>query len=119
MNIDQQGLHELMLITTEQIDSAFNIWMSATFAVLVAVHLVGSNLKRRVLVVIATMYSLFSLLYLCRIVDSGSLAIMYGTEIAVELPFGFWNGVVRLLIFAIGTAATLYFIFRSSKEYRT
>jgi hypothetical protein len=30
MNIDQQGLHELMLLSLEQIDTAFNIWMSAT-----------------------------------------------------------------------------------------
>ena len=109
-----------MLITIEHIDNSFNIWMSATFAVLVAIHLVGNRLKRRALIVVATMYSLFSLLYLGRLMDSGSLAIMYMKEMAADLPtLGPWIGAVRLQIFVIGTVATLYFIFRSSKEYRT
>jgi len=119
VEIDQQGLHELLLLSLEQIDTTFNIWMSATFAVLVATHVVGAQLKNRVLLVIATLYGLFSLLYLGRIINSGSLAIMYQSQIDGQLPtLDFPLGALRLLIFAIGTVSTLYFLFRSSREYR-
>ena len=119
VDIDQQGLHELMLLSLEQIDTSFNIWMSATFAVLVVTHVVGDQLKQRVLLVIALLYGLFSLLYLGRIMDSGSLAIMYANEIVSELPtIGAPIGLLRLVTFAIGTVSTLYFLLRSSREYR-
>ncbi len=119
MEIDQQGLHELMLISLEQIDTSFNIWMSATFAVLVVTHVVGAQLKQRVLLVIAVLYGLFSLLYMGRLIDSGTLAIMYMNQIERELPtIGTPLGLLRMTTFAIGTSATLYFLFRFSREYR-
>ena len=124
MNIDQLGLHQLRLNSLELVDTTFNLWMSATFAVLIAIHFVGRQLKTSALVLIATLYSLFSLLCLVRIIMSGSSVIMYGQSIEAEpstgldFPFAIVLTILRLLIFAIGSISALYFIFRSSKEYR-
>jgi len=124
MDIDQLGLHQLRYMSLELVDTTFNLWMSATFATLIAIHFVGRQLKTRALVLIATLYSLFSLLCLVRIIMNGSSVIIYSQAIVVEpnsgldFPFGTVLTILRLLIFAIGSISTLYFVFRSSKEYR-
>jgi len=59
MDIDEQGLRQLLLMQLELLDSTFDMWMSATFAVLIAIHFVGRQLKTRALVLIATLYSIF------------------------------------------------------------
>ena len=78
--IDQQGLHELAFLALGQVDSAFNIWMSGTFAVIVVAHIVGVRLSRRAIYVISVLYVCFSALYVGRVLFSGIMANQYLAE---------------------------------------
>ena len=89
-------------------------------ALLIATHLVLHSFKRRVIYVVAVLYALFSLLYLGRVINSGSLARAYQANIEdFTFPdFGISLGIIRLLVFGIGTVSALYFLIRASKEHR-
>ncbi|MBL4580264.1 MAG: hypothetical protein JKY29_00480 [Gammaproteobacteria bacterium] len=118
VEIDQQGLHELLFISIEHIDTAFNYWVSVTFALIIAAHFVGRNLNARETYTLVGLYAGFCIVYAGRIVFSGLMASKYTEAINVLVPPGYMNllGIMRYPVFIFGSFAAAYFLIKTEKE---
>ncbi len=116
--IDQQGLHELLFIAIEHIDTAFNYWVSVTFALIIAAHFVGRNLNRREAYTLVGLYAGFCIVYAGRIIYSGLMASRYTDAINFLPPPDYMNllGIMRYPVFLIGSIAAVYFLLKTEKE---
>ena len=115
--IDQQGLAELALLALQQLDTAFSIWMSGTFAVIVAAHYVGTRLKRRAVYAVAVLYLSFTALYASRLRWLGALAEQYLADMTLYEPPGTGLfAIFRPLVFLVGTVSALYILLRPGRE---
>jgi len=115
--IDQQGLHELLFISIELIDTAFTFWVSAPFALIIAAHFVGHNLKARETYTLAVLYAGFCIVYAGRIVFSGLMASRYTDAITLLAPPDYMNllGMMRYPVFLFGSFAAVYFLVKIEK----
>ena len=107
-------------------DSTINFRITATFAVIVAIHALGEKATRHVKIPVAALYFGFSMFSASRmgLIFTESETIMRALqEAGIDMfgdgaTYGFWTavGVVSLVLtFVFGTCYTLYFVLRGSK----
>ena len=61
-NVSEAELHELIIMSADQIDSSFEFWLTIGFGVLIAVHALGTNFTRQLKFIICFLYCMASLL---------------------------------------------------------
>jgi uncharacterized membrane protein (DUF485 family) len=116
---------ELIISVTGQMDSLFNYWMSASFAVLLSSYIGKEHFNYSITLSISVLYFLASMMFVARYYAMSTL-IVYYTELAgASLPSQFIAtspiiGVTRVLTFTVGFIITEIYLWdsylRSKKE---
>ena len=108
---------ELLGHTTANVNSQFELWLTVTFAVIVASHLAGHRLSKGFQHLIATLYTAVSILLFLMLLGAVRTARSIIAE-AIQDP---WSdpvimaiSVLRLGVWILGTVATLVFIYKGS-----
>jgi hypothetical protein len=111
---------ELIGVTTTSINSQFELWLTVTFAVIVASYLAGHRLSTGLRYLIATLYSLVSVLLGLMLLQAVQTAdFLLGeklTAIAWSDPLRVTIATLRFVVWGLGTIATLVFIFRNRDD---
>ena len=116
-------LAELLINVTGQMDSLFNYWMSASFAVLVGVYIGKDHFNKSITVSISILYLLASILFIARYYAMSTL-IVYYTELAgSSLPPQFVSmspiiGFTRVTTFVVGFIVAEVYLWQSYLKNR-
>ena len=108
-------------------DSTINFWLTATFAVIVAVHALGANVTKNLTRLIASLYALFSVYTWIRylyLVDQFEFVSNRVQELANSETFGcgetcFVLDSVIEMLFLGGSLATVIFVLLASRRTKT
>jgi len=116
--MSQELIYEALYESLSLADSILQIWMTATFAVIVATYIAGSRVGRVVYRLVSSLYALYAVVLITRY-SSSAFQIFHYRNILIERdfepwPVPYWVSIVIgsgtfLLMFA-GTVATLWFI---------
>lgn len=106
-------------------DSSFQIWMSFTFAVIVAAHLAGDRINRTTYSLACWLYGIYSGVLLLRYLSAAYQIIHYQNLLLergfepwpVPKPIGIAIGSGTFLLMAGGTLATLWFVRTIRRAY--
>jgi len=109
--IAEVQLLQLFLEVNADIDTQFQVWISITFAVLVATFVAGDRLSRGARFVLAALYMCAAGVLLLRYVRAGSylpyvldLYGSYGVTAPAALGISPTAGALRMLLFTIGSS---------------
>ena len=104
-------------------DATFNFWITVTFAIIVAVHVLGDGVTTKLRWLILTLYSLFSAQILARSAAIGEQSqyiearlVELGIDVVSEdyvVSTIFLADLLLLVLFLVGTIGTLAFIYTS------
>ncbi len=106
-------------------DSTINFWLTATFAVIVAIHALGERATKRITRLVAALYGAFSLYTALRglAISKETLYLMETIKslgIDAEASFfssaGVYADALMLVIFLFGSVATTIFVLTASRE---
>ena len=106
-------LTELYLTMQSSISTQFEYWLTVTFAIVVARFVAGTRLNRKLRFGLALLYALACAVLLSRWTYSGLdmtsfRAALLESGVVLITP---WVTIIsRLLLFTLGTAASLYFL---------
>lgn len=114
---------ELIIAVTSQLDSLFNYWMSASFAVLVSSYIGKEHFNYSITLSISVLFFLASTMFFARYYAMSTLIVYYtelaGTSIppqfAVASPI---IGVTRVLTFVLGNIITQVYLWHSYMKNR-
>ena len=112
-------LLELIHLGESSIDSQFQFWLTTTFATIVGVFAGREVLSQRMRLMVCGLYLLATFVFVSRWFYDGLDPFRYNTALAdagIILPAPRATLLSRLLLFAFGTAATLYFVLRRSQQ---
>jgi len=108
-------LHELIMMSADQIDSAFEFWLTVSFGVLIAIHVTKGAISFRVKLLICGLYlAATSVAVLLMLGDLAQIAAyardlksMFGGRV-----FSASSDYVRLLVYIVGSASVSVAIFK-------
>lgn len=117
-------LLDLLRAANEGVDSNFQFWLSATFAILMAFFFAGDRIVGYIRWAIVLLYVASTILFVFRILDAGQLAtrarsaleelgsdfLIIGSDSSAIVIGGSF-----MLIILLGTIATIYFCIFSKK----
>ncbi|PCI74072.1 MAG: hypothetical protein COB20_15500 [SAR86 cluster bacterium] len=109
---------DLIISVTGQMDSLFNYWMSASFAVLVSSYIGKEHFNYSITFSISVLYFLASVMFVARYYAMSTL-IVYYTELAgTSLPAQFVTaspiiGITRMPTFLVGFITTEAYLWNS------
>lgn len=109
---------ELIISVTGQMDSLFNYWMSASFAVLISSYIGKEHFNYSITLSISVLYFFASMMFLARYYAMSTL-IVYYTELAgTSLPPQFIAaspiiGITRAPTFVVGFIITEVYLWHS------
>ena len=112
---------ELVISVTGQMDSLFNYWMSASFAVIVSSYIGKDHFNYSITLSISVLYVLASVMFVARYFAMGTL-ILYYTELAGSaLPPQFIAaspiiGITRVPTFVLGFIVTEVYLWLSYRR---
>ena len=110
-------IRELMLMHVDQLDSAFEFWLTASFAVLIAIHMTKQALSYKIRILICILYVSTSLVAVLLTIGD----ILQIIEFAEQLdPDGNVAGaipnslatILRFIVYLVSTIAISIAIFR-------
>ncbi len=120
----QELIYETLYSALSLADSILQIWITVTFAVIVATHLAGTRVADFVHILLSTLYGLASGILVTRFISAAFQIYRY-RELLIENGFEPWPappllpqiiGGGTLLLMIVGTAVTLWFIFSTRKR---
>ena len=115
--MNEAAIRELLLMHVDQLDSAFEFWLTASFAVLIAIHMTKQTLSHNIKVLICLLYVSTSLIavlltigdvlqiaeFTAQIDSSGDIAGAVPNSLAM---------ILRFIVYLMGTIAISIAIFR-------
>ena len=108
-------LYEMILAHADQIDASFEFWLTVSFAVLIAVHMLRATLSFKLKVMLCVLYvSASSIAVLFTIADIMPI-IAFTNELSFEPSGNFINGlgsIIRMVVYVLGTTSVAVTIFR-------
>lgn len=118
-------LYEALYAALSLSDASLQIWISITFAVIVASHFAGHRIRQSTHALVASLYALYSLVLLVRycsaayqIIHYQGLLLEQGMEPWPVPKFvGLLIGVGTFVLITGGTIATLWFVNVMRKEH--
>ncbi|MFT4873326.1 hypothetical protein [Congregibacter sp.] len=117
-------LFELLSIANDRVDSNFQFWMSASFAVLMAFYFAAGKIRGLIKWTVLLLYLSSTLMFLFRVQAAGRMATRIRADLETMnseyLTVGaeasaIFIGAPLMLIACLGTLATAYFCFNSEK----
>jgi hypothetical protein len=111
-------LAELIINVTGQMDSIFNYWMSASFAVLISSYIAKEHFNYSITLTISVLYFLASIMFLSRYYAMTTLLIYYMEFAGDSLPPQFISaspiiGITRAPTFVIGVIISEVYLWHS------
>ena len=113
-------LIEIALLLRGDAQTQFEYWFSITFAVIGAAFFGRRYLTNQIRATVSTLYLLTTLLLVLRYLEAALAASTYitavvdrGLEFIPEASITFF---IRLAIFVIGAASTIWFLYSKDKE---
>jgi hypothetical protein len=123
IELTYQALYEALSLS----DSSPQIWISVTFAVIVAAHLAGNRIRRATYGLVSGLYGLYSLVLVVRYCSAAYQIFFYQNQLIehgldpwpVPKAIGMLIGVGTIALMVGGTIATLWFVRSVKKENET
>jgi small-conductance mechanosensitive channel len=124
IHMTQELIYENLYSVLSLADSILQIWLTVTFAVIVATHLASALISDFIYFLLATLYGLASCILLARDISSAYQIYSYH-ELLIENGFEPWPvpplfpqiiGAGTLLLMILGTVVTIWFIFSTRKR---
>jgi len=117
--LTNEELIQLYAVVTTSVNAQFELWLTITFAVIIASYLAGHRLARSLQYVMATLYTAVSVLLYLMLVGAVQFsqqfdALNLGASSENKLVFAIV--VLRTLVWMLGTIATIVFIFKGHKS---
>ena len=117
--LTNEELIQLYAVVTTSVNAQFELWLTITFAVIIASYLAGHRLARSLQYVMATLYTAVSVLLYLMLVGAVQFSQQFD---ALNLGASSENNLVlaivvlRTLVWMLGTIATIVFIFKGHKN---
>ena len=101
------------------VSAQFDLWITITFAVIIASYIAGHRLAKSLQYLIATLYTAVSVLLFLMLFgavqfsqqfDGLNLGIASGSNLAIAVAL------LRIAVWILGTIATIVFIFKGHKD---
>jgi membrane-associated HD superfamily phosphohydrolase len=116
--LTNEELIQLYDVVTGSVNAQFELWLTITFAVIIASYLAGHRLARSLQYLMATLYTAVSVLLYLMLLG----AVQFSQQFDA-LNFGASSGsnvvlviaVLRTSVWILGTIATIVFIFKGHK----
>ena len=115
--MSEAELHELIMMAADQMDSAFEFWITVSFGVLIAVHVVKESIGKPLRILLCGLYLATSMVAVLLTIGD-SLQIQGYSELS-KIPFGGYFAsltadIVRFIVYVVGTVAVATSIFQYS-----
>ena len=116
--LNNEELIQLYDVVTSSVNAQFELWLTITFAVIIASYIAGHRLAKSFRYIIATLYTAVSVLLFLMLLGAVQFssqfdAIAIGTSTEATLIKVI--GVLRTLVWAFGSIVTIVFIFQGHK----
>ena len=114
--LTREELIELIGVTTANVNDQFELWLTVTFAVIIASHLAVHRLSNGFLHLVATLYTAVSILLFLMLAQAVKSAAMIAGEVVEDYyadPMVLSIAALRLGVWVLGTVATLVFIYKN------
>ena len=115
--MSEAEIRELLLMHVDQLDSAFEFWLTASFAVLIAIHMTKEALSHKVRILICILYISTSLVAILLTIGDLSQILELAAQIdqdgsvAGAIP-NFLATILRFIVYLVGTIAISIAVFR-------
>jgi hypothetical protein len=115
--MSEAEIRELLLMHVDQLDSAFEFWLTASFAVVIAIHMTRQALSHNIRILICMLYLSTSLVAILLTIGDVSQIVVFTQEIdpGGSLPGAISNFaalILRFVVYLVGTIAISIAIFR-------
>lgn len=108
-------LTELILMSADQIDAAFEFWLTISFGVLIAVHITSGTIGIRAKRLMCSLYLAGSVIAILSTLADVIQIATYAERLETPLAAGTWNAAVTLLrfiVYMLGTTLIAMSVFR-------
>ena len=113
--MSEAEITEFLMMSTEQVDAAFEFWLTISFGVLIAVHITRSTTSKHLKIAMSVLYVTASMIIVLHTLGDFMQIAEYKRQIdksfAGEIPNSI-AGVLRLLLYILGTVGVAIAIFR-------
>ncbi len=106
-------LLELLLLSEAAVDYQVEFWLTVSFATIVASFAARHLLTKKMRWLVSFLYLASTFVFVSRWYYNAYDALIYNevlTSRGIEMPVGYVSGVARMILFAAGTLATVYFL---------
>ena len=116
--LTNEELIQLYDVVTGSVNAQFELWLSITFAVIIASYLAGHRLARSLQYVIATLYMAVSVLLYLMLLGAVRFSQQFDVELGASSESNLVLAIVmlRTAVWILGTIATIVFIFKGRKD---
>ena len=116
--LNNEELIQLYEVVTGSVNAQFELWLTITFAVIIASYLAGHRLAKSLQYLIATLYSAVSVLLFLMLVGAIQFSQQFNQELGVASESNLILAIVvlRTAVWTLGTIASIVFIFKGHKD---
>ena len=117
--LTNEELIQLYDVVTGSVNSQFELWLTITFAVIIASYIAGHRLAKSLQYLIAVLYSSVSVLLFLMLVGAVQFSAQFDAVVAGTTTSGSLVGaivVLRTSVWILGTIATIVFIFKGHND---
>lgn len=117
-DLNNEELIQLYEVVTGSVNAQFELWLTITFAVIIASYLAGHRLVKSLQYLIATLYTAVSVLLFLMLVGAIQFSQQFDQQLGVASESNLILAIVvlRTAVWVLGTIATIVFIFKGHKD---
>lgn len=111
----ESELHELILISADQIDASFEFWLTISFGVLIAVHVTKGAIRLPLRILLCALYVSASCIAVLLTLGDVAQIGLYASQLQSDFPgraVSASSDVIRMIVYAVSTIAISIAIFR-------
>ena len=118
VELTNEELIQLYDVVTGSVNAQFELWITITFAVIIASYLAGHRLARSLQYIIATLYTAVSVLLYLMLLGAVQFSQQFDLNLGVSSESKVVLAVVvlRTVVWILGTIATIVFVFKGHKD---
>ena len=115
--LTNEELIQLYDVVTSSVSAQFELWVTITFAVIIASYLAGHRLARSLQYLIAVLYTAVSVLLFLMLLGAVQFSQQFDLDLGASSDSSVVLAVVvlRVAVWILGSVATIVFIFKGHK----
>jgi hypothetical protein len=117
--LTNEELIQLYEVVTSSVNAQFELWLTITFAVIIASYIAGHRLARPLQYLIAILYTAVSVLLFLMLLGAVQFSAQFDAlTVGTSSASGVVSAIVvlRTSVWILGTIATIVFIFKGHKD---